>query len=862
MTEWQFIVEGEHLPELPPEKPVRSRSSQRWFWLAGAIIALLVTGVTVVYRQREERRIAIREDLTTFIFAEETSRFRGDVTAVPELVIPTAPADWQQAYRQTFQSNYAQSPPTAILLKQIDFDGQCARIEANLDGYDQVRAYCLHERRWRRAPIPLATWGDDLTVLTPLSGVRLGFQPCDQAFAAELAGDLPQLLTQLKRWSLWPPTAAPAFASERPLEIIIEPRDLHGPFVSDDDLRLVLNSPLLVPADGSLPNGQVAVRLALVQALLHRTSSSIAERNAALPGVSRFEAGIETVLAAHLILPREIQQQLAQTWQAQLNGQWISPFFAELLFAETATTPQQAQVAADLLAEQIYRLKGPDALVTLLHRLPAADSWDSLFQPVVGRSTVTLENKAAVLVQGLDPTAATITPANNALSAPDLPLQATLLQVQAQTANNLHVSVTLSDQAEPVLVDLSPGLYFSAPNGLPLPFHCIPPGTKLEIKGSWLEIRRRQQASQVLVQEINPLKIEPAPADTVAYLLQGQPLDDPNLATEYVFPSNRSFFITDELLVPQTLVALRQDGTIQPLTPLSSTLRAVPLPIMKGESVHFLLILDLPGCERSWFVHYEPARGVTGRWLGPPQPMKWVWRADRQDLMFFDSRPGGEGHNLYLANDLVPVQPISQSDIPVLFTGWQVKEQQLVFTRTWMGATGIGLLEPISGDVRRVKLYIHPLRARRLSLDGNWLAYLVGVRNLIDPPYRLDVLNLTTLTETTLIRGKAGEGLSPAEWSPYLAQPRLAVLAGPLADRGTLRPTRLLLFSPDQPENFTVLTEAGEGEQLALPVFCADGSLLYRVERDDHYQLMRQQPGQRADLLFTRDQPFQPLACP
>jgi hypothetical protein len=179
-----------------------------------------------------------------------------------------------------------------------------------------------------------------------------------------------------------------------------------------------------------------------------------------------------------------------------------------------------------------------------------------------------------------------------------------------------------------------------------------------------------------------------------------------------------------------------------------------------------------------------------------------------------------------------------------------------------MGAIGIGLLDPGSGAIRRAKVYIQPLRARRLSPDGNWLTYLTGVRNRFDPPYRLDALNLETLQETTLVEVEDHQAIGSAIWSPYLAHSQLAVLAGSLDQDGMLQPARILLAGPDEPGTKEVVVEASPGEQVAMPVFCRDGSLLYRTEQDGQYRLMHQSPATDPAVLLTRDRPFQPLACP
>ncbi|MDH3675165.1 MAG: hypothetical protein OES12_06695, partial [Anaerolineae bacterium] len=415
----------------------------------------------------------------------------------------------------------------------------------------------------------------------------------------------------------------------------------------------------------------------------------------------------------------------------------------------------------------------------------------------------------------------------------------------------------------PVMVELPPELPLNVVGGSLLPPECIVPGASVEVDGEWLEVERRLRASQVVIQDISPLAIEPAPEDTLAYLVVGELPVQPDPAKANVFPSNRSFFSLNSLLVPQSLVAVRQAGTTQLLTPLSPSQRVVSLPVSTGESAHFLFIVDLPGCDRTWFVHYEPRQGVTGRWLGPSYPMSWAWRSDRRDLMFFDTEAGGSGHNIYQTDEMWSFQPVSRSDTLVSFAGWNTAVDQLVFIkRAWQGATGIGFLDPVSGGISRAKIYIHPLRARRLSPNGSWLAYLTGASNRFDPPYRLELLNLNNLVETTLLQLNDGHAMGPATWSLFLDAPKLAVLTGPLDQDETLHPIRLLVTSPDRPETYLTVTEVTVDDRLAAPAFCADGRLIYRIDHEGRYKLMRQKPGQDAELLLTLDQPFQPVACP
>ncbi len=852
MAEWEIIVDSDSLPEPQSEPPRRSRWQQRWQLLALALIALLTLGAVTVHRQRVERRSAMLAELQAVIFNEEVVRSFGQVDQATEWLVPTAPMEWQWAYRQTFTTAAGQSPPAEIEINAVDFDGQCAVVTVTLDGSEQLRTYCLHNQQWRRAPVAVALWGDRPVELALPDGIRLTYWPRDQALATALAGDLPQLFAKLERWGL----AQDRLAG---LEIVIGPHELHPPLVAESESRLLLNSPLLTPFPGrESPAGQVAVRLALAEALLRRSGLISAPTTTILPGAARVQAALETMVAADLLLAPDMQARLFENWRQQLDGEWTTPFLADLLPLKNSATIQQADLAAYLTAEYLYYSVGPERLIRLLQLLPAATSWDALLQAALSRSLVELEQQAAAYARTGDVAAAT----PPELPEVTLPLQATLLGVEAQANGSLRLAVELAGMIEPVLVEMSAETGLRLPKGESLPANCIAPGAAVEIAGSWLEIQRRVQASEVTVQQVTPFDLAAAPADTIAFLLTGDLPSEPELAAQSVFPSSRPFSMAGELLIPRELVALRQDGAIQPLMPLSRTLRVASLPIAAGGTADFLFIVDLPGCERSWFSHYEPARGVTGRWLGLSQPLQWVWRADQADLLLFESRPGGAGHNIYRTDGPLSLQPAGQTDMLILAAGWNDRAGQIVFVkRAWQGATGIGLLEPHSGAMRRAKVYINPLYARRFSPDGNWLAYLTGVSNRLDPPYRLELLNLETLAESTLVQVGADEAIGPAVWSPYLDDPRVAVLAGRLAADGLLRPTRLLVAEPDRPGHYEVAVEAAGGEELATPVFCADGGLLYRVDEAGQYRLMRLVPGQPAELLFSSNQPFRPLAC-
>jgi hypothetical protein len=169
-----------------------------------------------------------------------------------------------------------------------------------------------------------------------------------------------------------------------------------------------------------------------------------------------------------------------------------------------------------------------------------------------------------------------------------------------------------------------------------------------------------------------------------------------------------------------------------------------------------------------------------------------------------------------------------------------------------------------SGDLVEMAWPLYrPLPGLSLSPDGNWLAYLGGIKNPLGPPDRLDIRNVTDKTEITLVEVEAGEGLGAPIWSLNWDQPALAILAGP-ANEGnepSPLPTRLVVAWPNQPNEAAIVAQAAPDEVFDSPVFCADGALLYLAKQDRVYRLRYQRPGLRARTLLETDQSFRPLAC-
>jgi hypothetical protein len=443
---------------------------------------------------------------------------------------------------------------------------------------------------------------------------------------------------------------------------------------------------------------------------------------------------------------------------------------------------------------------------------------------------------------------------------------AALLNYDPEAPGQGRLHVAIPGRAEPLFVELPDRVSFQTTAGERIPPGCTPLQTELEIKGEWLEVQRRLQASEVTVRELTPLALKKAPADTAAYLVGRQSQNTPlNPALYNIPPILRPHYVAGPSALVETLMALRSDGVLQPLTVLSATLQVFPLPFATGEPVHFLFKLDLPTCQQSWFIHYEPTQGVTRQWLAPPAPIQWLWRADRQDLMFFSPTDSSLKYDIYETTQQLLPRPIGAANAPLLFIGWNIQTGQLVSTSSWFDEVYLGLFDLSSGRIARMTqpLYL-PLRARRLSPDGNWLAYLASAQNVVGPPDSVGLLNLSEEKISTLLRVEAGEGLAPPVWSFNWEQPVLAVLAGPVVEGDELltAPTRLLLAWPGWPNAPVMVAQASAGERLALPVFCASEGLLYIAERAGRYRLQRQSSSLQTETLLETDQPVWPLACP
>jgi len=913
MADWQ-IIESDNFPELPLEDDL-GPGGRRWrwgLWVLGLLLFLGLAGFWTLRERRSENQTALTEDLSAVIFDEETRRSLGQPPD-EALVDPTAPRDWQAAYRRTFTAGPT-SPGEAVRMANVDyFDGTCAVVTVAGPTPDRLRGYCLAESGWQRSPIPPAAWGQERLSLSLPNGLNLYFQARDQAFAEALAPDLARLFDQLGQLSPWREAGG-----QTDLEIIISPADLAGPLLRAEAGRIVLNSPELAAAGAEFTrpgqagrvaaatglDGEVAVRLALAGALLPRTHPFRQDQIRGLPGAPRFMAAAQTIMAARVLLSPQAQASLLDAWRAQLGDRWVSPFFADMLSGDDDPTPAQIDAAAHLLADYIYHRHGPEALAYLVSRLSRVNSWNrifgdlpvySTFPTVAGRtfspsttfrgaseqrySTLLLEIEAASYAQ-VGQAALAALRREYSRPIPEPPFSANLRYLDLQMpGQQLHYSfprlifhlpvllfrwpyphdglngrrlyVDQPGRSQPVMVEPAPGLAIQTANGLSISPACLGPDAELLLDGDWLEAPRRLRASRITLQAMPLLTVPPtAPADTVAYLLVEN--DQPGLNTTYPFRPTA------------TLMALRPDGLLEPLIDLVPGLQIFPLPVAAGEPVHFLIQFDLPNCERSWFAHYLPDRGFAGQWFAPANPIQWVWRAGQAEPLFLKQSP--DNRSYYYTSGTGYTRTFERpglSDGPLQFLGWQAATGRLVSVNLRAEETHLGLLD--LEDAEMAWLANPPsqvLWPNGLSPDGAWLAYPAGVSPLYGPSNLVYLLDLNGDPTTVHTLRLDGGGLALLAWSPYLDQPALALLSGSLRNDYTIRSRQLLLLKPGQPETLIEVAQAGRRQRLGAPTFCRNGELLYRLTNQDQHTLMRQAPGQPAQTLLTLNRPFQPLACP
>lgn len=851
MPDWQSL-DSKNFSKMSATAGREVSPRRRWIWAGlAALIFALAASYFAVRARRVEHRAVLTEDLVEAILEEETLRFLGQGDAA--LAWPAASETWQRAYRRSFETR--QPAPGEVKITELDFDGQCAVITVTLKAQPEWRAYCLSQQGWLRAPLPTSPWAGAQQVIRLDHRLRLKFYERDRALAETLAADLERFLTRVPVW-LDPSQERSVTRIYSDLDILIAPHELAGPLVSAKSRRITLNSPLLVP--GYERNGlaaETAVRLALAEELLRRAKPQVSHNATWLPGGFWLLRASHTVGAMATSFDLESQAELIQLWRSQLQD-WHSPFEVDLTYPgqplfdrgriprsqalDAGAQAVQTVLSANLTMAYIHQLAGLDGLNLLVDRIAIDYGWDRLLQEVLRRPTSVLEQEAQTFAMGEPLWASKPIP-----SKLRLPLTAAISQTLWRPSGAGQIYAL--GPAGPLIFEVPPHLQFSTPSGEPLNPRCVARGATVTVNGEWLERGRRATADHVRIDAAGEFEAPIAPANTVAYLTQ-------RLTSSQGGNRARSAI--------KWLVALTADGSLQPLLPLGSGFSIASLPIAAGGHPHFMFGYDLFECDRTWFVHYDFELGRATGWLGPPHPVLWFWRSDRQDVIF--SRPEASGmphqQGLYrMASALAPNQT-RQADATLGIVGWNQAEQRLVALGDVAGQSYLGLLGLNRGEFQPVvRAEAAPMLSRRLSPDGSWLAYLSQPIAL--PPDRLVLVDLIAQSEQVVLDVKPEEGLVSPSWSSYVDQPALAFLAGPVDRDFRVYAKRLLVISPEQPDPIAVIAQATEGEEFAFPSFCRDGSLLYRVEKNGEYRLIHRPPGRRAKTLLSTDRAFEPVAC-
>lgn len=391
MLDWKFSEKLDDIADVSEEDERRVWCSWRfWLLLSIAVVVLGAAGTAGTRWWLDNRREAMRRDIRAVIEQEEQARSFGLQERASDFVASDISRTWWDAYRNTFRQRRTRAP-VDLTLESVTFDDAGALVAVQLDGYTQLRQYRLVGRQWRRAPLPENLWSGERQILPLDDDTHLMFRPRDRVFAEDLAQDLPALLATMDTW----PDGGPRFH-----QIEILANELQPALISSGDVRIEINSPLLVPYDGRL-GGTAAVRFALASTLAWQ-NTSVADDLQPLPGASRMLSAVKTITALHWALTEAEQTRFREDWRAWLDGEWASPFFTDIHSIEEDLSDEQvrAEFAALLTADYIYSIGGKQALTDILAGMTESNSWDEILQMTLDRNTITLEREADAYARG------------------------------------------------------------------------------------------------------------------------------------------------------------------------------------------------------------------------------------------------------------------------------------------------------------------------------------------------------------------------------------------------------------------------------------------------------------------------------
>ncbi len=195
MFDWQ-VEEAENTATTPTREG--GRPLLRWWLLAGGLL-LLLAGGAVRWRLGEQEAL-LRAELRETIGVEERARLFGLREEAERLVVPNAPAEWQQGFEASFARPGEEVVPLSLVVEEARLWGAGgAVVRVRVGEAVQLRHYRLVDDGWRRAPLPEAVWGESRTIRAA-GGIEVAFRARDEAFARGLARDLPALLGEISEW--------------------------------------------------------------------------------------------------------------------------------------------------------------------------------------------------------------------------------------------------------------------------------------------------------------------------------------------------------------------------------------------------------------------------------------------------------------------------------------------------------------------------------------------------------------------------------------------------------------------------------------------------------------------------------------
>ena len=341
----------------------------------GLVVAGVISWRYHVVHQR------LKRDMAVLIQEEEHIRSLGGINAVDDIIDPRAAKSWRFRYLSSVRARKGRSAPEIQVLK-VDYDGFDARAELMVDGVRQYRHYRLYgSRDWRRAPFIATGWGYKQSIARPGS-FEIIYWDEDEAFAQELAANLPELQRMMQQLGLAPANT----------KLMIIPQEFGDAARPAQKTRgWVLNSPHVDMIDPPLPalTPPQMLRVALAKGVIDGARAQMDSKQQ-LPGAARVQSAIDEILAWQWAVD-DVPAAVIAGWNKTLGGYWVSPATGLPPQLLTVLPPDAPDAAARLMMAWLLREKGPDALLALHAALPTATTWDEAYEAATGLKAAQVE---------------------------------------------------------------------------------------------------------------------------------------------------------------------------------------------------------------------------------------------------------------------------------------------------------------------------------------------------------------------------------------------------------------------------------------------------------------------------------------